>query len=202
MPIEELLALYNCVPPPMPITSLSTESSSKRSSRRVRSTSAIHAENTPSVPDALPPSTAIESASCSQSKSDASTSRCPTGTGTDGIDAVAMEQEKSNTEHVKIEIEKIEMDVVEASTSPIKIPVDEVDAKIKSDKVQTVAEDDAKRTESVELNRDSEFTEVDEGDDDDDEEDESELRKLYPETFKTNEPRLLRGEWATCPVQN
>lgn len=29
---------------------------------------------------------------------------------------------------------------------------------------------------------------------DEDEEEESELKKLYPETYKTNEPRLLRGK--------
>lgn len=32
-------------------------------------------------------------------------------------------------------------------------------------------------------------------DDEESEEEESELKKLYPETYKTNEPRLLRGKY-------
>lgn len=31
-------------------------------------------------------------------------------------------------------------------------------------------------------------------DEEESEEEESELKKLYPETYKTNEPRLLRGK--------
>lgn len=36
------------------------------------------------------------------------------------------------------------------------------------------------------------FSEDDESEEE--EEEESELKKLYPETYKTNEPRLLRGK--------
>lgn len=63
-----------------------------------------------------------------------------------------------------------------------------------NEKVEAAAKVESKPMDSVEFSRESECTEMDEGDDDDEEEDESELRKLYPETFKTNEPRLLRGK--------
>lgn len=187
MPIEELLALYNCVPPPLPSTLLPSQSTSKRSSRRARSGSAIQPENTPRVPDVVPPSTAIESASCSEPDAPSKN----TLVSPDSKDTIV---EKSNIDKAIKTGEKIETDKLDAP--PIEQTADEMetDVKIESDKVEVVAKAETKPTESVEFNRDSEFTEMDEGDDDDDEEDESDLRKLYPETFKTNEPRLLRGK--------
>lgn len=185
MPIEELLALYNCVPPPLPSTSLPSQS--KRSSRRARSGSAIQPENTPRVPDVVPPTTAIESASCSEPDAPSEN----TLASPDSKDTIV---DKSNIDKAIRTGEKIETDQLDAL--PIETNADEMetDMKIESDKAEVVAKAESKPTDSVELNRDSEFTEMDEGDDDDDEEDESDLRKLYPETFKTNEPRLLRGK--------
>lgn len=98
MPIEELLLLYNCVPPPMPMTSLSSDAASKRSSRRARISAAIQPENTPSVPDVLPPTTAIESASCSEHKPDVSSKHTSAGPEAYVPVAEEMEKEKSNTD--------------------------------------------------------------------------------------------------------
>lgn len=203
MPIEELLALYNCVPPPMPTTSLSSDSTSKRSSRRARSSSAIQPENTPSVPDLLPPTTAIESAACSEQKSDVSSKHNSTESVTYVPLAKETEQEKSNTDKAIKTSEKIEFESLDASWITTAYP-DETKVKNENEKVEAVAKVESKPMESVELSRESECTEMDEGDDDDEEEDESELRILYPETFKTNEPRLLRGKWTVwrCITNN
>lgn len=196
MPIEELLALYNCVPPPIPTTSLSSESTSKRSSRRARSSSAIQSENTPSVPDVLPPTTAIESASCSEHKSDASNKSISAGSDAFVSDAKDTEQQQLNVDKAIRTSEKIDTHKLNATS--IETKIEETEMKMESDKIEAVAKIESKSTESVKLNRENEFTEMDEDDDDDDEEDESELRKLYPETFKTNEPRLLRGKYSTA----
>lgn len=189
MPIEELLALYNCVPPSMPTTSLSSDSASKRGSRRARCSSAIQPENTPSVPDVLPPTTSIESASCSEHKPDVSNKR--TSAGSEAHVAIAKETEKLNTDKAIKNSEKIDLDVLETPSNKMTVQ-DETKVKNEDEKLEAVAMVESKPMDSVEFSRESECTEMDEGDDDDVEE--SELRKLYPETFKTNEPRLLRGE--------
>lgn len=104
-----------------------------------------------------------------------------------------MEQEKSNTDKAIKTSEKVELDGLD--TPSIKTTVqDETEVKNVNEKVEAVAKVESKPMDSVEFSRESECTEMDEGDDDEEEEDESELRKLYPETFKTNEPRLLRGK--------
>lgn len=239
MPIEELLALYNCVPPHMPSTSLSSESTSKRSSRRARSSSAIQPENTPSVPDPLPPSTEVESTSCSEQKSDAPIKIASDETDADVPDAKSADQEKSSI--VTPNSEKIGIDTLDGPAT--KTTSEETQLKIDGPEEGRVPGecttkpdrgDDGDRQSGHSLRdcppesktksclkcasdehtyRDcpqegdtfahaefasKELTEMDEGDDDDEEEDESELRKLYPETFKTNEPRILRGEYGVA----
>lgn len=198
MPIEELLALYNCVPPPIPTTSNSSESTSKRGSRRARSSSAIQSDSALSTPSDASSSTVvlIGSTSIVENKLNATSKIDLAGPEGDVPGVKDAEPEKSNIEKAMktIENNKLDLPSIQASNK------DETEMKIDSDKVEAVEMLESKETDSVEFNRESEFTEMDDGDDDDDEEDESELRKLYPETFKTNEPRLLRSKLGTTAL--
>lgn len=247
MPIEELLALYNCVPPPLPTISGSSRRRSKTSQNSgvdktqmpppasvEMPTKPIAEEKEGAVEQPNDPKpVAEEENSITQVESKAKTDKPIDENDTKSDDQqIAVKSKTSDTSKPDLsaaaetegERTKCSKDEDMAKTPDTK------DAKLKTeskDISSEVKDEDQTEVENANQNKpspvkseeaDSE-NEVDnessakkmsadeevsaaameddfDDDDDEEEEEESELRKLYPETYKTNEPRLLRGKRA------
>lgn len=156
MPIEELLALYNCVSPAVPMAASTTGSTTRRLSSRSRG---------------------VRRAS----------RRTPSKDASEPVDG-AMQKENISANQTK------EKDVKLAGDS-VSLPKVEPDTKIVEEKKKVVDELlEQKNADEVISGISDKVEETPASDDDDEVEEESDLRKLYPETYKNKDQRLLRGE--------
>lgn len=193
MPIEELLALYNCLSSAPPTIATTTSSGTRRSSTRSRRASRP-----------VPAPVAKETITAIEPKIEESETTPPKA----DVDAVKpTSPARSDNEIVKIET-KADVETAEKSDKTETLEPSEKCEKLeKSDKIEKLEKsplqakelkidptnNNADEIANVSIAKDVESIASDSDDEEDEEEEESELRKLYPETFKNKDQRLLRG---------
>lgn len=200
MPIAELLALYNCSVPPVVLST--PGSSSKRSTRsRGRRSSRLVAPTTNSK------DTVIESKNelVAESKGKGEKMQIEEEKLKEIKKEKPISPAKKNSDNVKTETSENGSDAIKQSDAVQGLETDSKKenapkaGKPEETKKKNKAADD-KSIEPMSVDDDlNGYVEEDEDEDDDDdeeeEEEESDLRKLYPETYKVKEKRLLRSEF-------
>lgn len=166
MPIEELLALYNCVPP-APLGAATTSrrlSSRSRSTRRASRRTISKDASDAAIDDA----NQKENISANQDK-----------------DAKPIEADAKTLTKRDIVIYEVDAAVEQNQKSADKI------ISAASDRIEQLADANHAKNDVSRIVLD----EDDEDDDDEEMEEESHLKKLYPETYKNKDQRLLRGDY-------